>query len=98
MITTSGFIKLPEQEVEAKTGLFRNPATGAVWKLSRQNEQLIIDVPNFSFQIAPLSETKFLPVPASIKLEIEFEKQGNNQPLLMHLYAKGIKRATFQIL
>lgn len=96
MMTASGFIELPEKEVEAKTGVFHNPATGAMWKLSRQNEKLMVDVPNFSFQIAPLSETKFLPVHALMKIEIEFEKQGHNQPLLMHLYAKGMKRATFE--
>jgi len=85
-----------KQEAETKTGFFRNPITGTVWELSIKDEKLMVDVPNFTFQVEPLSLTKFIPVNTLVKLEIEFEKHSQNQPLLMHLYAKGIKRATFE--
>lgn len=84
-----------EQEVKAKTGVFINPKTGNAWELSIQNRKLIVEVPNFSFELSPLSETKYKPVNTSINLEIEFEKQSQHRSLRMHVYAKGIKRATF---
>ena len=84
-----------EQEVKAKTGVFINPKTGNAWELSIQNRKLIVEVPNFSFQLSPLSETKYRPVNTLIDLEIEFEKPSQQRSLRMHVYAKGIKRATF---
>lgn len=94
--TIPSFIELPEQEIESKSGIFLNPKTGYVWELSIKDGKLMVDVPNFSFQIAPLSSTKFRPVNTQINLEFEFEKQDQNAPLLMHVYAKGIQRATFE--
>lgn len=84
-----------EQEVKAKTSVFINPKTGNAWELSIQNRKLIVEVPNFSFEISPLSETKYKPVNTLIDLEIEFEKPSQYRSLRMHVYAKGIKRATF---
>ena len=89
---------LPEADVSDKTGLFVNPATQAVWTLSIRDQKLTIDVPNFSFQLSPSSSTKFLPVNPSIILEFEFEPPSQNHPCLMHIYAKGEKRASFEAL
>jgi len=86
-----------EQEIKAKTGIFLNPATGAMWEVFIKEGKLLIDVPNFSFQISPLSHTRFRPVHTQIDLEFEFEPR-QNQPLLLHIYAKGINRATFAAL
>jgi len=96
--TTRGlnsFIELREQEVKAKTGVFINPKTGNAWELSIQHGKLIVEVPNFSFQISPSSKTRFRPVNPLINLEIEFEKLSPHRALCMHIYAKGIRRATF---
>ena len=83
-----------EQAIKAKTGIFLNPATGAVWDVWIKEGKLLIDVPNFSFELSPSSHTRFKPVHAQIDLEFEFDL-GQNQPLLLHIYAKGINRATF---
>jgi hypothetical protein len=91
----NSFIELREQDVKAKTGVFINPKTGNAWELSIQNRKLIVEVPNFSFELSPLSETKYRPVNTLINLEIEFEKPSQYRSLRMHVYAKGIKRATF---
>lgn len=98
MSPVSKFIELPEKEVSAKTGIFLNAVTGAIWELSVKEGKLIVTVPNFSFQISPFSSNKFIPVNTLVNLEIEFEKYRQNDTLLMHLYAKGIKRATFETL
>ena len=95
MSNSSSLIELIDQELENKTGFFLNLKTGSVWELYIQNRKLIIKVFNFSFQITPSSESRFRPVNTLINLEIEFEKLSAINDLHMHLYAKGIKRATF---
>jgi hypothetical protein len=87
---SSSFIELPYH--------FLNPVTKTVWKLDIKDEKLIVNVPNFKFEIAPLSQSKFRPVNPVLDIELEFEKHDQNELLLMHLYAKGIKRATFEAL
>ena len=91
----NSFMQLREQEVKAKTGVFLNPKTGNAWLLYVQDRELIVEVPNFSFQIFPLSDTKYRPVNTLVNLEIEFEKLSHHNSLRLHVYAKGIKRATF---
>ena len=95
MGNSSSLIELIDQELVAKIGVFLNPKTGTAWELYIQEEELIIKVPNFSFQISPSSPTRFKPVDTLINLEIEFEKPSFHNSLRMHLYAKTIKRATF---
>lgn len=95
MSNSSNLIELIDQELETKTGVFLNPKTGNAWELYMQDGELIIAVPNFSFQISPSTGSRFRPVNTLINLEIEFEKPGQHTSLRMHIYAKSIKRATF---
>jgi hypothetical protein len=95
MNNLSILVETIDRELEFKTGIFLNPKTGNTWKLSVRNGELIVEVPNFSFQIYPSSPTRFRPVNTSINLEVEFEKQSQPKSLQMYIYAKGIKRATF---
>ena len=95
MKNSSSLIELLAQEVEAKPAVFLNPKTGNVWSLYMQDSKLMIEVPNFNFQISPLSATKFRPVNTLVNLEFEFEQPIQQRRLRLHVYAKGIKRATF---
>lgn len=95
MSNSSSLVELIDQELEAKTGVFLNSKTGDAWELYIKNGEVMVGVPNFSFQISPSSKTRFRPVNTLINLEIEFEKQSQQRALSMHVYAKGIKRATF---
>lgn len=95
MSNSSSLVEHVEQELADKTGIFFNLKTKSAWELNIQEGNLIVKVPNFSFQISPSSETRFRPVNTSIDLEIEFEKHSAYRYLHMHVYAKGIKRATF---
>lgn len=72
---------------------FYNPVTKTTWQLSVRDENLIVDVPNFNFQLSPLSTNKFRPVNTEIDLDFEFEQRDR---CTMNIYAKGIKRATFE--
>ena len=98
MSSSPKFIKLSDQEVKAKTGVFLNRVTGSVWQLFLEDDKLMVMVPNLRFQISPLSQNIFIPANPLINIEFEFEKFQPNNPLFMHLYAKGIKRATFEAL
>lgn len=95
MNNSYNLIKLIDRELEAKTGVFINPRTGNAWEVYLQDGELFIEVPNFSFQISPSMSNRFRPVDTLINLEIEFEKPNQYSSLQMHVYAKGIKRATF---
>ena len=76
--------------------IFLNPQTGVAWKLYVKNRKLLVDVPNFSFELLPVSNTRFIPINTQVNLEFEFEKPPVKNHLLLHVYAKGIKRATFE--
>jgi len=89
---------LGNQKIEPEPTTLINRKTGAIWLLTFKQKQLTIDIPNFSFQIYSFSPTKFKPMHSKMKIEIEFDEDYQNQNLLMHLYAKGMKRATFETL
>ncbi len=76
--------------------IFLNPQTGSVWELYVKNRKLQVNVPNFSFEVSPASVTRFRSINTQVNLEFEFEKLPLRNHLLLHVYAKGIKRATFE--
>ncbi len=99
MIPDSKSIELSDFEVEVKTGTFLNPRTGSVWELYIKNRILTVNVPNFSFQLSPLSPAIFRPANPAVNLEFEFERPHPNHSWLMHVYAKAegaTKRAKMQ--
>ena len=96
MSNCPNLVEFPDFAVSVPTGVFLNPLTGAVWKLVVNEAKLMVDVPHFSFQLTPNSPTRFRPVNCLINLEFEFENPHPHNYWQMHIYAKGIKRATFQ--
>ncbi len=76
--------------------IFLNPQTGVAWKLYVQDRKLLVDIPNFSFEILPVNIIRFRPINTQVNLKFEFEKPPVRNHLLLHVYAKGIKRATFE--
>lgn len=96
MSNCSNLVEFPQFAVSAPTGVFLNPLTGAVWELVVIEAKLMVDVPHFSFQLAPNSPTRFIPVNCLVYLEFEFEHPHPHNSWQMHIYAKGSKRATFQ--
>ena len=46
-------VEILEQELESKTGIFFNPKIRNAWELDVQDGELIIEIPNFSFQVSP---------------------------------------------
>lgn len=89
---------IDQVKVDPEPTLLINRVTDTIWQLAFKQEKLTIDVPNYSFQIHSFTPTRFKPDNPEMKLEIEFEKDYHSQNLLMHLYAKGEKRASFEAL
>lgn len=86
---------LAEEELQAKAGLFVNRITGMVWNIHVKDAAIVVQVPpHFTFQLNPLSGTKFIPIDSQVKLEVEFETVG--QKCLMYVYTKNHDRATFE--
>ncbi|PIG92198.1 hypothetical protein [Gloeocapsopsis sp. IPPAS B-1203] len=96
MNSESKFVEPPKMEFPNHDITFLNQVTETVWQLFFKEGKLMVDVPNYSFQIAPDNLNKFRPVNSLVNLEFEFEQPLKNHYFLMHIYAKGIKRATFK--
>ncbi|MBD2307527.1 hypothetical protein H6G17_18810 [Chroococcidiopsis sp. FACHB-1243] len=87
-----------DMKIEPEPTNLINRKTGAIWLLTFKQKHLTISVPNFSFPIYSCSPTQFKPIDPEMKIDIEFDEDYQNQNLLMHLYTKGLKRATFEAL
>lgn len=94
MTCTRDDTQLTEQELQTMTGEFLNRGTGTVWKVYVKDAALMVEVPHFNFQLAPLSATRFKPVNSQVKMEVEFQPVA--QGCFMHVYVQGSERATFE--
>jgi hypothetical protein len=90
------FVRSPHFAMSDDAITFLNRATETAWQLYWDKGKLMINVPNHSFQIFPDNLTRFRPVNSLIELEFEFKQSASNYPCFMHIYAKSIKRATFE--
>lgn len=90
------FIELPEQELKDKAGAFRNPVIGTICELSVKDGKLMVNLFDMKFQIAPLSKTQFRSVDAPVDMDVRFEKQDQNEPLLLHVDIEGERPVTFE--
>jgi len=83
------FIDLPETELREKAGAYRDPLTGAVWRLSLQAGGLATNAFGPPVQLAPLSATRFRSVAAPVEMEIEFHRPQSQQPWAMRVRVEG---------
>jgi CubicO group peptidase (beta-lactamase class C family) len=79
------FIKLSEKELKEKTGAFRNPKTGTIWKIALKKGKLEVDTSRYRFFLSPLSKTEFLAVDAPVELAVEFLKPDESSPMLIRV-------------
>ncbi len=90
------FIKLSEAELKEKTGAFRNPETDTIWKVALKKGKLEVYTFLYRFSISPVSQRKFLSIDAPVELEIEFDKQGENKPMIIRVKREGREPSTFE--
>ncbi|MGH9846791.1 MAG: hypothetical protein ACREEM_49465, partial [Blastocatellia bacterium] len=95
------FIDLPEQELpelKDKTGVYRNSATGSMWKLSVSEGKLwvnIVGADSPGFQLAPLSATHFRRLNSPPEADVNFLTPGADQRWMMQVEVPGQKPALF---
>ncbi len=90
------FIKLSEAELKEKTGAFRNPQTGTIWKISLQKGKLEVYTFLYRFSISPVSKRKFISIDAPVELEIEFDKKVKKKPMIIRVKREGREPYTFE--
>lgn len=90
------FIQLSESELKDKTGAFRNPVNGFIWKLSAKEGKLIAQLPGNTLQFAAVSRNEFHSLNGPIKRVLKFEKQVENRPPAMVMIPEGQKPVAFQ--
>lgn len=90
------FIKLSEAELEEKTGAFRNPETGTIWKISLIEGRLEVYTFLYRFSISPVSQRKFLSIDAPMELEIEFDKKVKEKPMTIRVSREGREPYTLE--
>jgi len=67
------FTELSQAELEAWAGAYRNPDTGAIWKVSVEGERLKIEINGTQWHLAPLSRTQFKAVDAPMGIDVTFQ-------------------------
>jgi CubicO group peptidase (beta-lactamase class C family) len=75
------FVKLPLDTLRKRAGAYRNPETGAVWRLTERNGAMFATVSGTTFPIGPLSSSKFRSVLEPPHVEFRFEKPKKGFPV-----------------
>lgn len=66
-------IVLPPEQLESKTGFYRNLKSGAIWEIFIQDGKLMVDASDLISPMAATSPTHFRAVDAPFEVEIEFK-------------------------
>ncbi len=88
--------KLSPQELTQKTGTFHEKATGALWKVTAVNGNLVVDASAITFSAIPISKTQFRAVNAPADINITFDKAEAGKPLIMSVQIETDKAMVFE--
>jgi CubicO group peptidase (beta-lactamase class C family) len=88
------FIELPAQDLNEKTGAYRNQLTGVIWRLSVKDGKLFAELPpNNSIRLGAISTTEFRST-GPLEFTLRFEKQG--KAMFMRVQRGADKPVTFE--
>jgi CubicO group peptidase (beta-lactamase class C family) len=90
------FIELSPQDLKDKVGTFRDPTTGTICEVSFKDGKLMVSLFDTDFQVAPLTKTHFRSVDALFDTDVRFERQQQNEPLLMRVKVEGESAVTYE--
>ncbi|MCA1626359.1 MAG: serine hydrolase, partial [Acidobacteria bacterium] len=89
-------VKLSPQELAQKTGTFRNQTTGALWKVTMADGNLVVDASVITFQAIPISNTQFRSVNAPASILVSFDNPQAEKPLLMRVQIETDEPMVFE--
>ena len=91
------FIKLPEEKLKEKAGIYVHPESGEMMSVifDKKEQRLVCSVSAQSFPLAAVSETEFKALDAPLRFLIKFEREADN-PFLIKLFAEDEEPKTYQ--
>lgn len=89
-------IKLTELELKTKTGNYYDRERDVLWTVALEKNQLQVRAPFTRFMISPISPSRFIAEEVRFKLEIEFEKQEENQTYVLNAWIEGKKQGMYE--
>lgn len=93
----TNFIQLSEEKLKEKTGTFRNPVTGRIWKVLFQDEKLFVKTQGgLQFQIVPTGEREFSSLNTPVEFKLTFE--GSNKVRLLQVRREERKPETYEVI
>lgn len=83
--------QLPLSETGVTEGniVFREPATGSIWRFSTADGKLTASVDGESFRLTPTGSHRFRSLDAPLELDLEFQMQSPNQPFGLQVKVEG---------
>jgi CubicO group peptidase (beta-lactamase class C family) len=88
-------ICVPAAELVKKTGVYRNPKTGAIWQLTVEAGKLLADAAGLKFQIVPTVSGTFRTEGFPIAISITFPPSTTSGRPRLRIIAAGEKEARF---
>lgn len=89
-------IKILKSQLEDKVGAFHDKKSGRIWRITLEDDVLIVDTSSMRFRLLPLSDMLFRSARAPVDLEIAFEKSTPEGPMTMTVMAEGEEAVTFE--
>ncbi|MDQ3755625.1 MAG: beta-lactamase family protein [Acidobacteriota bacterium] len=89
-------VKLSPQELAQKTGTFRDQTTGALWKVTAANGNLVVDASVITLHAVPISNMQFRAVNAPADINITFDNREPGKPLLMRVQIETDEPMVFE--
>lgn len=90
------FVELPVSEIENKVGFYRNIKDATIWELTLQEEKLVVEGVDISFQIASLSQNHYQSKGIPLSISVEFEEQSLGGTFRMYIRIKDEKPDIFE--
>jgi len=72
-VSDTKFIELSDEDLKSKTGTYRNPLSGMIWKFHVNDHSLFADAPNASIRFGAVSATEFRSIGAPAQITLRFE-------------------------
>lgn len=86
-------IDLPEEVLEQKVGVFRDPTSGALANVTSVDDELILEAMGIEFALEAIAENHFRAVGAPVNLDLYFEE--DNDRLIADIN-NGFRKHTFE--
>ncbi len=89
-------VRLSPQELAQRTGAFREQATGALWKVTAAEGNLVVDTSSITFQAAAISKSQFRAVNAPANILITFDNAEPGKSSVMRVQIETEKARVFE--